>query len=91
MHIDKKKTSVILKMQIKKKKKNQEPRKNKKQELCPLVKWPSPQVLHNECIHKKYLSNENQNPKKVETIKKKENRGLEKHNAEEREIHCPSD
>jgi len=43
----------------KKEKQSQEPRKNKKHELCPLAKRPSPQVLSNECIpNKKDLANE---------------------------------
>jgi hypothetical protein len=36
--------------------------------------------MHN----KKDLANENQNTKKVESIKNKENRGLERHSVEER-------
>jgi hypothetical protein len=75
----------------KKEKQSQEPRKNKKHELCPLAKRPSPQVLCNEYRpNKKDLANENQKRKKVGGTKKKASRGLERHCAEERATHCLS-
>jgi hypothetical protein len=36
------------------------------------------------------LANQSQAPKKVNAIKKKENSGLERHNAKKREPHCLS-
>jgi hypothetical protein len=56
----------------------------------PSLRGHHPKSYAMNAYLKKDLANENQKPKKVEAIKKKENRGLERHSVEERVPHCLS-